>query len=63
MNEREEKYKILVMAILLAGACFLTSYFHAVLETGRVFIHSFISRLSWRLCGGEEKVSLKFFQN
>ena len=41
MVKNREKYNILVMAILLAGACFLTYYFHAVLETGTVFTHLF----------------------
>ena len=41
MVESKEKYKIIVMAILLAGACFLTYYFHAILETGRIFTHLF----------------------
>ncbi|MCG7853380.1 MAG: hypothetical protein MIO92_12735, partial [Methanosarcinaceae archaeon] len=32
-------YKILVVAILLAGACLLTYYFHTVLEIDTVFTH------------------------
>jgi len=32
-----ERYKILVMAVLLAVCCFLTYYFHTVLKSGRVF--------------------------
>ena len=52
----EEKYKIIVMAILLAGACFLTYYFHVVLETGVVFTHFFyipiiLAALWWRRKG------------
>ncbi|MCK4733114.1 MAG: hypothetical protein KAT65_11720, partial [Methanophagales archaeon] len=41
MVEQKEKYKIMVMAILLAGACFLTYYFHGIVEIGRVFTHFF----------------------
>ena len=56
MNEQKEKYEILVMAILLAGACFLTYYFHAVLNTGTVFTHFFyipiiLASLWWRRKG------------
>lgn len=36
-----QKYRIALMAMLLAGACFLTYYFHVVLEAGTVFTHSF----------------------
>lgn len=36
-----EKYKIALMAILLAGACLLTYYFHGRLGIGTVFTHSF----------------------
>lgn len=41
MNEAKEKYKITLIAILLAGACFLTYYFHVVVEHGTVFTHFF----------------------
>ncbi len=41
MIELKEKYKILVMVILLAISSFLTYYFHAVLRTGIVFTHFF----------------------
>ncbi len=41
MNEAKEKYKITLIAILLAGACFLTYYFHVVIERGTVFTHLF----------------------
>jgi PAS domain S-box-containing protein len=41
LEGQRQKYKILIMAILLAGACFLTYYFHAILETGVVFTHFF----------------------
>ena len=56
MLEQKEKYKIIVMLILLAGACFLTYYFHAILETGMVFTHFFyipviLAALWWRRKG------------
>ena len=56
MLESKEKYKIIVMAILLAGACFLTYYFHVVLGTGTVFTHFFyipiiLASLWWRRKG------------
>ncbi len=56
MVEQKEKYKIIVMLILLAGACFLTYYFHAILETGMVFTHFFyipviLAALWWRRKG------------
>ena len=41
MVEAKEKYKIMVISILLADACLLTYYFHAVLGTGRFFTHFF----------------------
>lgn len=41
MIELKEKYKILVMVILLAIASFLTYYFHVVFRTGIVFTHFF----------------------
>ena len=41
MNEAKEKYKIIVMVVLLAGACFLTYYFHVVAGRGTVFTHLF----------------------
>jgi len=41
MVEQEEKHKIMVISILLAGACILTYYFHAILETDTVFTHFF----------------------
>jgi len=36
-----EKYKIAAMAVLLAGACFLTYYFHVVLNRGTLLTHLF----------------------
>jgi len=45
MGEKSErqrgKYKIGIMAILLAGACILIYYFHVVLGIGTVFTHLF----------------------
>ncbi len=38
---QKEKYKISVMAALLAGACLSTYYFHVILEIGVVFTHLF----------------------
>ena len=35
------KERSVLMAILLAVACFLTYYFHVVLEVGTVFTHFF----------------------
>ena len=54
--EQKEKYKIIVMAILLAGACIITYYFHAILDYGRVFTHFFyipiiLAALWWRRKG------------
>ena len=56
MLESKEKYKILVMAILLAAACYLTYYFHVVRETGTIFTHYFyipiiLAALWWRRKG------------
>ena len=56
MVESKENYKILVMAILLAGACVLTYYFHVVLNTGTVFTHFFyipiiLASVWWRRKG------------
>jgi len=53
---KNEKTKILIMVILLAGACFLTYYFHAVLGKGTVFTHFFyipiiLSSLWWKRKG------------
>jgi len=53
---KKEKTKILIMVILLAGACFLTYYFHAVVRKGTVFTHFFyipiiLSSLWWKRKG------------
>lgn len=39
--EAREKYKVALMVVLVAGACFITYYYHAVLETEVVFTHFF----------------------
>lgn len=54
--EKREHYRIAFMAILLAGSCFLTYYFHAVLKTGSVFTHFFyipiiLASLWWKRKG------------
>ncbi len=41
MKEQKEKYKIIVMAILVGICCVLTYYFHMVVSTGVVFTHFF----------------------
>ena len=56
MTELKEKYKILLIIILLAIASFLTYYFHAVLKTGIIFTHFFyipiiLASLWWKRKG------------
>jgi len=56
VEEQKEKYKIPVMVALISICCFLTYYFHAILETGRVFTHFFyipiiLAALWWRRKG------------
>ena len=56
MVEQKEKYKIIAMAILLAGACVLTYYFHVILGYDEVFTHFFyipiiLAALWWRRKG------------
>ncbi len=42
ISERKtESYKILVMAVLLAGVCLLLCYFHVILRIGTVITHIF----------------------
>ena len=53
---QKEKYKFLVMAVLLAGACFLTYYYHVVLGRGTFFTHLFyipiiLAALWWKRKG------------
>ena len=56
MVEQKEKYKIIAMVILLAGACYLTYHFHVVLGVGTVFTHFFyipiiLASLWWKRRG------------
>lgn len=56
MNDLKEKYKILIMVILLAFASFLTYFFHVVLKTGIIFTHFFyipiiLAALWWKRKG------------
>ncbi len=56
LEGQRKKYKIASMAILLAGACFVTYYFHGVLEVETVFTHSFyvpiiLASIWWRRKG------------
>ena len=53
---RCKKTKLLIMAILLAGFCLLTYYFHKALNTGTVFTHLFyipiiLASLWWKRKG------------
>jgi PAS domain S-box-containing protein len=55
-TERQKRYKIIFMGILLTACCLLTYYFHAVFKTGVVFSHFFyvpiiLSALWWRKRG------------
>lgn len=55
-NEKTKKGRILVMAILLADACFITYYFHLILKTDGVFSHFFyvpiiLAAVWWRRKG------------
>jgi len=52
----KEKYKITLMAIFLTASCYLTYYFHAVLNRGTVFSHIFyipiiLASLWWKRKG------------
>jgi PAS domain S-box-containing protein len=54
--QTKEKYKIIVMAILLAGACYFTYLFHLIFTTGVVFTHFFyipiiLASLWWKRKG------------
>ena len=54
--ETRERNRIAFMAALLAGSCFLTYYFHAVLQSGSVFTHFFyipiiLASLWWKRKG------------
>ena len=61
-----QKEKIALIAMLLAGSCFLTYYFHDALETGRVFTHFFyipiiIASLWWKRRGLAVAIFLAVF--
>lgn len=61
-----QKEKIALIAMLLAGSCFLTYYFHEALETGRVFTHFFyipiiIASLWWKRRGLAVTIFLAVF--
>jgi PAS domain S-box-containing protein len=56
MGEKERYGRIAFMAILVIASCFLTYYFHVVLETGAIFTHFFyvpiiLSSLWWKRRG------------
>jgi len=53
---QREKYKIFIMVVLLGICCFITYYFHTVLEVEVVFSHFFyipaiLAALWWRKKG------------
>ena len=61
-----QKEKITIMAILLAGSCFLTYYFHVVLQAGTVFTHFFyipviLASLWWKRKGLAVAIFLALF--
>jgi PAS domain S-box-containing protein len=56
IDEKERYGRIAFMAILLIASCFLTYYFHVVLETGEIFTHFFyipiiLASLWWKRRG------------
>ncbi|MBW1839832.1 MAG: PAS domain S-box protein, partial [Deltaproteobacteria bacterium] len=53
---QEDLYRITIIAVLLAGACFSTYYFHAIVQTSTVFTHFFyipiiLASLWWKRKG------------
>jgi PAS domain S-box-containing protein len=65
-SDKREKLKITLMGILLAYACLLTYYFHAIRKTGSFFTHFFyipiiISSLWWKRKGMVVAVFLAAF--
>ena len=61
-----QKEKITIMAILLAGSCFLTYYFHVVLQSETVFTHLFyipiiLASLWWKRKGLAVAIFLALF--
>ena len=66
VERQKEKQKIILIAVLLAGSCFLTYYFHQVLQTGTVFTHFFyipitLASLWWRRKGVAVAIFLAVF--
>ena len=56
VKSKRQKEKISLMAVLLAACCFLTYYFHAVLEIGTILTHFFyipiiLASLWWKRKG------------
>ena len=63
---QKEKQKITLIAVLLAGSCFLTYYFHQFLQTGTVFTHFFyipiiLASLRWKRKGVAVALFLALF--
>jgi len=63
---QQEKQKITLIAVLLAGSCFLTYYFHQFLQTGTVFTHLFyipiiLASLWWKRKGVAVALFLALF--
>ena len=66
IKSERQKEKITIMAILLAGSCFLTYYFHTVLQAGTVFTHFFyipviLASLWWKRKGLAIAIFLSLF--
>jgi len=66
VERQKEKQKITLIAILLAGSCFLTYYFHEILETGTFFTHLFyipiiLASLWWKRKGLAVAIFLAVF--
>ncbi len=61
-----DNFKMVLMAVLLAGACFLTYFFHEILETGTVFTHFFyipiiLASIWWKRKGLSVAIFLAIF--
>ena len=66
IKSERQKEKIALMAILLAGSCFMTYYFHVVIETSTVFTHFFyipiiLASLWWKRKGLAVAIFLAVF--
>ena len=66
IKAERQKEKITIIAILLSGSCFLTYYFHVVLQAGTVFTHFFyvpviLSSLWWKRKGLAIAIFLSLF--